>query len=94
MANLQIVTQKELDMWTQKIEQMEQRLERLSTKKEPSELLTTKEAAAYLKVTETTIRNYAERGVITPLRIGERNIRFEREDVKAALKAIQSRRRL
>ena len=94
MQQLTVPTQEEFSALCEEVEKLQSKIDRLAIQKEASELLTTKEAAAYLKVTTTTIRNYAEKGIITPLRIGERNIRFEREDIKAALKAIQSRRRL
>lgn len=43
-------------------------------------LLTTREVAAYRRVTPRTIRNWERAGLLTPIRFG-RTVRFRREDV-------------
>lgn len=49
------------------------------------ELLTTKELARALKVTERTVQNLVSRGMVNPLRIG-RCVRFVLSEVLADLK--------
>jgi excisionase family DNA binding protein len=43
-------------------------------------LLTTKEVAAYRRVTPRTVRNWEKAGLLTPIRFG-RTVRFRREDI-------------
>lgn len=43
-------------------------------------LLTTKEVAAYRRVTPRTIRNWEKAGLLTSVRLG-RTVRFRREDI-------------
>lgn len=50
----------------------------------PVSLLTVREAAAYLKVKEQTIRSMARRGELPALKVG-RSWRFRLEDINSAL---------
>lgn len=48
-----------------------------------TELLTAKEVAAVLRVDIRTVYRYAERGTLTPVRVGNGTLRFRRADVEA-----------
>ena len=53
-----------------------------------NELMTLQEAAEYLRVTEKTVINYADKGWLTPLTVpeGRGPIRFRTEEVKNLFK--------
>lgn len=53
------------------------------------EYLTRKEAAEILGVSLPTLRSYVKKGFITAQRIGEKTVRFRKEDVMAALNSIE-----
>ena len=49
-----------------------------------NEMLTAREVAAMLRVTDRRVRQLASRGeFVTPIRVGPRTLRFERADVLA-----------
>ena len=50
-----------------------------------SELLTTREVASALRVTESTVRHLAKQGVLRRIEINSRLHRFDRTDVEALL---------
>ncbi len=52
----------------------------------PSELLTTAEACAYLRVGKTTLRQYIADGLIHPRRLGPKNLRFDPRDLDGLLR--------
>lgn len=52
----------------------------------PSELLTTREACACLRVGRTTLRQYIADGLIHPLRLGPKNLRFDPRDLEGVLR--------
>lgn len=52
----------------------------------PSDLLTTREACAYLRVGRTTLRQYIADGLIRPLRLGPKNLRFDPRDLDSVLR--------
>jgi|688.fasta_scaffold599739_2 excisionase family DNA binding protein len=45
------------------------------------ELLTTAEAAKYLRVHERTIRSFVRDGMLQQIRLGHRTVRFRRDDL-------------
>ncbi len=53
------------------------------------EYLTRKETAEMLGVSLPTLHSYVNKGYLTAHRVGEKTIRFRREDVENALNAVQ-----
>ena len=51
----------------------------------PRDLLTTAEACAYLRISKTTLRQYIADGLIHPLRLGPKNLRFDPRDLDGVL---------
>jgi excisionase family DNA binding protein len=54
-----------------------------------SEYLTRKETAEILGVSLPTLHSYVKKGFLTAQRVGEKTIRFRREDVEKALTAVE-----
>jgi excisionase family DNA binding protein len=54
-----------------------------------TELLTRKEAAAYLKITLVTLDKWKDEGRIRAYRLGDKKIRYKKEDVEALLEEIK-----
>jgi excisionase family DNA binding protein len=52
----------------------------------PSELLKTREACAYLRVSRTTLRQYVADGLIHPIRLGPKNLRWDTADLDGVLR--------
>lgn len=52
----------------------------------PSELLTTAEACAYLRVGRTTLRQFIADGLIHPIRLGPKLLRFDPRDLDGVLR--------
>lgn len=53
------------------------------------EYLTRKETAEMLGVSLPTLHSYVKRGYLTAHRVGEKTVRFRREDVEKALNAVE-----
>ena len=53
------------------------------------EYLTRKETAEMLGVSLPTLHSYVKRGYLTANRVGEKTVRFRREDVEKALNAVE-----
>lgn len=51
----------------------------------PNELLTTREAMAYLKISKPTIIRYSSSGILNPKRLPGGALRFRRSDLDAIL---------
>jgi excisionase family DNA binding protein len=51
-----------------------------------TEFLTIDEAARYLKISRTTVYRFVRQGLLVPYRLGERVVRFRKDDLDAALK--------
>ena len=47
----------------------------------PADLLKTDEACAYLRVSKTTLRQYIADGLIHPIRLGPKSLRFDPVDL-------------
>ena len=52
----------------------------------PSQLLTTREACAYLRVCKTTLRTWIADGLIHPIRLGPKVLRFDPRDLDGVLR--------
>jgi len=52
----------------------------------PSQLLKTREACAYLRVSRTTLRQYIADGLIHPIRLGPKTLRFDPADLDSVLR--------
>ena len=52
----------------------------------PSELLATREAMAYLRISKTTLRQYVADGLLHPIRIGPKNLRCDPADLDGVLR--------
>ena len=52
----------------------------------PSELLTTAEACAHLRVGKTTLRQYITDGLLHPIRLGPKLLRFDPRDLDGVLR--------
>jgi excisionase family DNA binding protein len=52
----------------------------------PSELLTTREACAYLRVGRTTLRQLAADGLLHPIRLGMKLLRWDPADLDGVLR--------
>ena len=52
----------------------------------PSELKTTAQACAYLGVSRTTLRQYIADGLLHPIRLGPKLLRFDPRDLDGALR--------
>jgi excisionase family DNA binding protein len=53
-----------------------------------AEILTPAETARLLKVTERTIRNLVSRGLLRPIKLSERLVRFRRVDIDRSLASV------
>lgn len=53
------------------------------------EYLTRKETAEMLGVSLPTLHSYVKKGYLTAHRVGEKTVRFRREDVEKALNAVE-----
>lgn len=53
------------------------------------EYLTRKETAEMLGVSLPTLHSYVKKGYLTAHRVGEKTVRFKREDVEKALNAVE-----
>ena len=53
------------------------------------EYLSRKETAEMLGVSLPTLHSYVNKGYLTAQRVGEKTIRFRKEDVENALKAVE-----
>ncbi len=53
------------------------------------EYLTRKETAEMLGVSLPTLHSYVKKGYLTAHRVGEKTVRFKREDVENALSAVE-----
>lgn len=53
------------------------------------EYLTRKETAEMLGVSLPTLHSYVKKGYLTVHRVGEKTVRFKREDVEKALNAVE-----
>jgi excisionase family DNA binding protein len=49
--------------------------------RQPRAVLTWKEAAYYLRVSERTLRNWVDQGKLSPARIGERRVVFLQKEL-------------
>lgn len=52
----------------------------------PSELKSTAEACAYLRVSRTTLRQYVADGLLHPIRLGPKLLRFDPRDLDGLLR--------
>ena len=52
----------------------------------PSALLTTREAMAYLRISKTTLRHYVADGLLHPIRLGPKNLRWDPADLDSVLR--------
>lgn len=52
----------------------------------PRELLSTHGACDYLKVSKTTLRSYISKGLIHPIRLGPKLLRFDPDDLDSVLR--------
>jgi excisionase family DNA binding protein len=53
-----------------------------------AEILTPAETARLLRVTERTIRNLSSRGLLKPIKLSERLVRFRRSDIERSLASV------
>jgi excisionase family DNA binding protein len=53
-----------------------------------AEILTPAETARLLRVTERTIRNLTSRGLLKPIKLSERLVRFRRSDIERSLASV------
>jgi len=51
-----------------------------------SQLKTTREACTHLRVSRTTLRQYIKDGLIHPIRLGPKSLRFDPRDLDSVLR--------
>jgi excisionase family DNA binding protein len=52
----------------------------------PFPIMTKEEAANFLKVSERTVTNWSNQGIIPTYELGDKSVRFKRKDLEACLK--------
>ena len=74
--------------WAQEMQPVVKAEKQSIPRKQEDELMTRKEAAAYLKVSLVTLKEWTKNGRVKAHRIGTR-VRYYKSDVEAALKEIK-----